>query len=104
MITKNSKLETGTLKPEICNSPGMRFYYTLLLIQIVMKEVFYKGKPYQFKVVTQNGRREFHLFENGAVKYTVEENELDIKSIVSLILDAYYRNVKSASTKSTVLS
>ena len=69
-----------------------------------MKEVFYKGRPYQFKVVNENGRREFHLLENGAVKHTVEENELDVKSIVSLILDAYYRNVKSAPVKSTVLS
>jgi hypothetical protein len=68
-----------------------------------MKEVFYKGKPYQFKIAIQSGRREFHLFENGAVKHIVEENELDIKSIVSLILDAYYRNIKSAPEKSAVL-
>jgi hypothetical protein len=69
-----------------------------------MKEVFYKGQPYQYKVVSQNGRREFQLIENGSVKHTVQESELDIKSIVSLILDAYYRNVKSTPTKSTVLS
>jgi hypothetical protein len=69
-----------------------------------MKEVFYKGTPYQFKVVNQGGRREFQLIENGVVKHTVEENELDVKSIVSLILDAYYRNVKTTPSKSAVLS
>jgi hypothetical protein len=68
-----------------------------------MKEVFYKGRPYQFKVVNQDGRREFHLMENGAVKHIVAENELDVKSIVSLILDAYYRNVKTTPSKSAVL-
>ena len=69
-----------------------------------MKEVFYKGKPYQFKVVNQDGKREFQLMENGLVKHSVAENELDVKSIVSLILDAYYRNVKTAPSKSAVLS
>jgi hypothetical protein len=67
-----------------------------------MKEVFYKGQAYQYKVVTNNGKREFQLLENGAVKYSVDENELDVKSIVSLILDSYYRNVKPAS-KSAVM-
>lgn len=67
-----------------------------------MKEVFYKGQPYQFRMTTINGRRHFDLIENGIVRYSVEENELDVKSIVSLILDSYYRNVKPVS-KSTVL-
>jgi hypothetical protein len=67
-----------------------------------MKEVFYKGQAYQYKVVINNGQREFQLLENGAVKYSVDENELDVKSIVSLILDSYYRNVKPAS-KSAVM-
>ncbi len=59
-----------------------------------MKEVYYKGKPYEFKVIDLKGRRQFQLFENGILKHSVEENELDIKSIVSMILDSYYRNVK----------
>jgi hypothetical protein len=67
-----------------------------------MKEVFYKGQAYQYKVVINNGQREFQLLENGVVKYSVDENELDVKSIVSLILDSYYRNVKPAS-KSAVM-
>ena len=68
-----------------------------------MKEVYYKGKPYEFKVIELKGKRQFQLYENGAVKHSVEESELDVKSIVSIILDSYYRNVKAAS-KSTVLS
>ena len=67
-----------------------------------MKEVYYKGRPYQYKVVTTQGKRQFELLENGEVKYSVDENELDVKSIVSLILDSYYRNVRSAS-KSAVM-
>lgn len=68
-----------------------------------MKEVYYKGKPYAYKVIELKGNRQYQLFENGVLKYSVEENELDIKSVVSLILDSYYKNVKPA-VKSTVLS
>lgn len=67
-----------------------------------MKEVYYKGKPYEFKVIDLKGKRQFQLYENGTLKHSVAENELDVKTIVSLILDAYYRNVKST-TKSEVL-
>jgi hypothetical protein len=57
-----------------------------------MKEVYYKGQPYQYQVVNSNGKRLFQLFSDGIMVHTVEQCELDIKSIVSLILDAYYRN------------
>ncbi len=67
-----------------------------------MKEVYYKGKPYQYKIVKTQGKRQFDLIENGEVKYSVDEHELDVKSIVSLILDSYYRNVKTT-TKSAVM-
>ena len=68
-----------------------------------MKEVYYKGKPFEYKVTSVNGKRHFQLFENGVLKHSVEENELDVKSIVSMILDSYYRNVRHTS-KSAVLS
>ena len=68
-----------------------------------MKEVYFKGKPYAFKMVDLKGRRQFQLFENGSLAHSVDEHELDVKSIVSLILDSYYRNVKPA-TRPTVLS
>ena len=58
-----------------------------------MKEVYYKGKPYQYKVIDLNGKRHFQLFEDGILKHSVEENELDVRTLVSLILDAYYKNV-----------
>jgi hypothetical protein len=57
-----------------------------------MKEVYYKGFPYQFQVINGNGKRLFQLSKDGIVAHTVEQCELDIKSIVSLILDSYYRN------------
>lgn len=68
-----------------------------------MKEVYYKGKAYAYKLVDGKGKRQYQLFENGSVVNTVEENELDIRSIVSLILDSYYKNVKPA-VRSAVLS
>lgn len=58
-----------------------------------MKEVvYYKGQPYQYKVVDFGGKRHFQLYEQGVLKHSVEQGELDIRSIVSFILDAYYRN------------
>lgn len=67
-----------------------------------MKEVYYKGKPYQYKVIDLNGKRQFHLYENDVLKHSVEENELDVRTLVSLILDAYYKNVRTVS-KTSVL-
>jgi len=67
-----------------------------------MKEVYYKGKPYAYKVIELKGKRQFQLFKNGVLEHSVDENELDIKSIVSMILDSYYKNVKPQ-MKSSVL-
>ena len=55
-----------------------------------MKEVYFKGQPYPFKVVELGGKRHFHLYENGKLKHSLEQGELDIRSIVSFILDSYY--------------
>lgn len=60
-----------------------------------MKEVYYKGQPYQYKIVDLGGKRQFQLYENGILKHSVEQSELDIRSIVSFILDSYYRNTGS---------
>lgn len=69
-----------------------------------MKEVvYYKGQPYQYKVIDFNGKRHFQLYENGSLKYTVEQGDLDIRSIVSFILDSYYRTAPSK-IKSSVLN
>ena len=63
-----------------------------------MKEVFYKGLPYEYQVVELDGKRQFQLFKDGILKHSVEQGELDIKSIVSLILDSYYRNAQNRVT------
>jgi hypothetical protein len=68
-----------------------------------MKEVYYKGQPYQYKVIDVAGKRHFQLFENGILKHAVEQGDLDIRSIVSFILDSYYRTT-SSNQKSEVLS
>jgi hypothetical protein len=57
-----------------------------------MKEVYYKGQPYQYKIIELGGKRHFQLYENGILKHSVEQGELDIRSIVSFILDSYYQN------------
>ena len=55
-----------------------------------MKEVYYKGQPYQCRIIELKGKRQFQLYKNEVLMHSVEQSELDIKSIVSLILDAYY--------------
>ena len=57
-----------------------------------MKEVYYKGQPYQYKIIDSGGKRLFQLYENEVLCHTVEQGELDIRSIVSFILDSYYKN------------
>jgi len=57
-----------------------------------MKEVYYKGQPYAYKITETAGKRHFQLYEDGILKHSVEQGELDIRSIVTFILDTYYRN------------
>ena len=68
-----------------------------------MKEVYYKGQPYTYQTVEFNGKRHYQLFKDGVLMHSVEQCELDIKSIVSLILDAYYRSSQK-SVETSVLS
>ena len=63
---------------------------------ITMKEVYFKGQPYQYKISESGGKRHFQLFQDGMLKHSIEQGELDIRSIVSFILDSYYRNTPSA--------
>ena len=57
-----------------------------------MKEVYYKGQPYQYKIIEMGDARHFQLYENGVLKHSVEQGDLDIRSIVSFILDSYYKS------------
>lgn len=61
-----------------------------------MKDVYYKGQPYQYKIIDTGGKRYFQLYENGIVKHTIEQGELDIRTIVSFILDSYYKHVPTS--------
>jgi len=60
-----------------------------------MKEVYYKGQPYQYKVIELEGKRHFQLYQEGSLIHSVEQGELDIRSIVTFILDSYYQNSQS---------
>jgi hypothetical protein len=68
-----------------------------------MKEVYFKGQPYQYKIIEFGGKRHFQLYENGILKHSVEQGDLDIRSIVSFILDSYYQN-SPANVNSSVLN
>ena len=57
-----------------------------------MKEVYFKGQPYQYKIIELEGKRHFQLYQEGILKHSVDQGELDIRSIVSFILDSYYQN------------
>ncbi len=62
-----------------------------------MKEVYFKGQPYQYKITEIGGKRYFQLFQDGILKHSVEQGELDIRSIVGFILDSYYRTTTGLS-------
>jgi hypothetical protein len=68
-----------------------------------MKKLYYRGQPYDFEVAELMGKRFFVLYKNGEVVQYVKEDELDIRSRVSMILDDYY-SVPQSSVKSNVLS
>lgn len=58
-----------------------------------MKKVYYKGHPYEFTVRKISGRRLFALYSDNTFVNEVAEHDLDIKSVVSLILEDYYRDL-----------
>jgi hypothetical protein len=60
-----------------------------------MKQVYYKGQPFDYQVLELKGKRQFQLYTDGELVHSVDQSELDIKSIVSLILDAYYQNTNA---------
>lgn len=56
-----------------------------------MKKLYYRGQPYDFEVSELMGKRYFVLYKDGKVVQYVKEDELDIRSRVSMILDEYYQ-------------
>lgn len=67
-----------------------------------MNEVYFKGQPFQYKVIELGGKRHFQLYQNGVLKHTIEQGELDIRSIVSFILDSYYQTSPSKANSSVL--
>lgn len=63
-----------------------------------MKEVYYKGQPYRYEMVTLAGNRLFVLYrEEGELMHYVREDELDMRTRVSLILQDYYQQLSPQS-------
>jgi hypothetical protein len=61
-----------------------------------MKKLYYRGQPYDFEVSELMGKRYFVLYKDGEVVQYVKEDELDIRSRVSMILDEYYKAPQSS--------
>ena len=68
-----------------------------------MKEVYYKGQPYQYKIIEMGGKRHFQLYENLVLRHSVEQGDLDVRSVVSFILDSYYQ-ARPAKGNSSILN
>jgi hypothetical protein len=64
-----------------------------------MKRVYYKGHPYEFEVRNTQSGRLFALYKNGTLVREVAQSDLDIKSVVSLILDDYYHEILAKDMK-----
>ena len=64
-----------------------------------MKKVYYKGHPYEFQVRNTKGERLFALYQDGALIREVAQSDLDIKSVVSLILEEYYHEITAKDMK-----
>jgi hypothetical protein len=67
-----------------------------------MKEVYYKGQPYNYEVIGLMGQRVYVLYKDGELVEHVKEEELDIRSRVSIILDEYY-SLARKNTEPTLL-
>lgn len=82
---------------------GIDFYLNGDINWICMKKLYYRGQPYDFEISELLGKRYFVLYKNGEVVQYVKEDELDIRSRVSMILDAYY-TMPQSSVQNNVLS
>lgn len=61
-----------------------------------MKKLYYRGQAYDFEVSELMGKKFFVLYKDGAVVQYVKEDEVDIRSRVSMILDDYYKVPQSS--------
>jgi hypothetical protein len=59
-----------------------------------MKRVYFRGQPYEYRIQGDViGKRQFALYKNGVLTHFVQEEDLDKRSLVSMVLDAYYRSI-----------
>lgn len=65
-----------------------------------MKQVFYNGHSYEYRVSERDGVRVFSLYEKGVLRYNLRENDLDKRTLVSLILDSYFTRDRQKSDSS----
>jgi hypothetical protein len=68
-----------------------------------MKKLYYRGQAFDYEIAELMGNRFFVLYKNGEVVQYVKEDEVDIRSRVSMILDDYYKTPQS-STHANALS
>jgi hypothetical protein len=68
----------------------------------IMNKIYYRGKAYDFRQNILADERVFTLLDEGQPVYKVREDELDIRSRVSLILDAYYTTVRRSSSSAVL--
>lgn len=57
-----------------------------------MSQVTYKGHWYDYTVTEKDGVKEFSLYRNGVLEHRINESDLDKRSVVSLLLDTYFRS------------
>lgn len=70
-----------------------------------MKQVFYNGQSYEYRVSEEDGVRVISLYERGVLRHRLTESELDKRTLVSFILDNYYnrKNARLAMTSSAAI-
>jgi hypothetical protein len=61
-----------------------------------MKKLYYRGQAFDYEIAELMGKRFFVLYKNGEVVQYVKEDEVDIRSRVSMILDDYYKTPQSS--------
>ena len=57
--------------------------------------VFYNGRPYEFKMTTtEDGKRHFSLYKAGILAHFVEEEKLDKRWPLTILIDQYFNEPK----------
>ncbi|MDV3308790.1 MAG: hypothetical protein LOY03_08235 [Cyclobacteriaceae bacterium] len=70
-----------------------------------MKQVFYNGQSYEYRVSEENGDKVIFLYDRGVLRHRLKESELDKRTLVSFILDNYYnrKHVRQSSISSAAV-